>query len=103
MQEKRIGPWVMLEPDDEEALLQAVLSLDFAGRFRRLCRRQIRERWNYCSVMALRSCARIAIWHVVQLQLLVNVIKFMRKQVCRLVERKTTSHFHPDLQQGQSA
>jgi ribosomal protein S18 acetylase RimI-like enzyme len=30
MQEKRIGPWVMLEQDDEEALLHAALSLDFA-------------------------------------------------------------------------
>jgi ribosomal protein S18 acetylase RimI-like enzyme len=30
MQEKRIGPWVMLEPDDEEALLHAALPLDFA-------------------------------------------------------------------------
>lgn len=30
MQEKRIGPWVMLEPDDEEALLHAALSLDFS-------------------------------------------------------------------------
>jgi len=30
MQEKRIGPWVMLEPDDEEALLHAALSLNFA-------------------------------------------------------------------------
>ena len=39
MQERRIGPWVMLEPDDEEALLHAALSLDFAGRFRRLYRR----------------------------------------------------------------
>lgn len=29
-QEKRIGPWVMLEPDDDESLLQAVLSLDFS-------------------------------------------------------------------------
>jgi hypothetical protein len=31
MQEGRIGPWVILEPDDEEALLHAALSLDFAG------------------------------------------------------------------------
>ncbi len=30
-QEKRIGPWVTLEPGEEGALLQAVLSLDFAG------------------------------------------------------------------------
>jgi len=28
MQERRIGPWVMLEPGDDEMLLQAVLSLD---------------------------------------------------------------------------
>jgi ribosomal protein S18 acetylase RimI-like enzyme len=31
MQEMRIGPWVMLEAGDEEALLQAALSLDIAG------------------------------------------------------------------------
>jgi GNAT superfamily N-acetyltransferase len=31
MQERRIGPWVMLEPDDEEALLLAALSLNFTG------------------------------------------------------------------------
>ena len=31
MQEKRIGPWVMLEPGDDEKLLQAVLSLDPEG------------------------------------------------------------------------
>jgi ribosomal protein S18 acetylase RimI-like enzyme len=31
MQESRIGPWVMLEPGDEEALLQAALSFDFPG------------------------------------------------------------------------
>lgn len=31
MQDRRIGPWVMLEPSDDEALLQAVLSLNLEG------------------------------------------------------------------------
>jgi len=31
VQESRIGPWVMQEPGGEELLLQAVLSLNFAG------------------------------------------------------------------------
>lgn len=31
MQARRIGPWVMLEPDDDEAMLQVVLSLNLKG------------------------------------------------------------------------